>query len=89
MTDKLRVAAQAVVDITDQEGYCGPETIGYAIEALRAVLAEPQQCEYRRRAGVVWDTSCGINSVLPMDAGKRIFCFHCGKPIKFVRGDDE
>ena len=42
MTDQLRAAAQAVVDVTDQEGYCGPETIGYAIEALRAALAEPQ-----------------------------------------------
>ena len=38
----IREAAQAVIDVTDQEGYCGPETIGYAIEALRAALAEPQ-----------------------------------------------
>ena len=40
--ESLVAAAQAVVDVTDQEGYCGPETIGYAIEALRAALAKAQ-----------------------------------------------
>ena len=88
MTDKLRAAAQALLDWIETPHHVHAYPHKKA-DDLRAALAEPQQCEYRRGAGVVWDTSCGINSVLPMEAGKRIFCFHCGKPIKFVRGDDE
>lgn len=84
MTD-LRQAAQAVVDAT--KFAIVPYYMKAQIEALRTALAEPQECTWTPDLRGVTTTGCGLNDVLIMEGTRAVYCFNCGKKIKFVEGE--
>ena len=84
MTDSLRAAAQAVVDEFDNYS-----RVAETIEALRTALAEPQECEWKKKNDWMWRLSCdGTDEEIHL-ARYMKFCYGCGKKIKFVENANE
>ena len=61
----------------------------YAAHIVRAVsaLAEPQECTWTPDLRGITTTDCGLNDVLIMEGTRAVYCFNCGKKIKFVEGE--
>ena len=97
MTD-WRQAAQQALQALEQ---CGLDDthrsyeFGHAARAaLRALLAQPDKCEWAQEdeSSDAWDTGCGstflINDGTPSENGMRYCCF-CGKTLIGVPFEQE
>jgi hypothetical protein len=97
MTD-WRQAAQQALQALEQ---CGLDDTHRSYEfehaaraALRALLAQPDKCEWAQEdeSSDAWDTGCGstflINDGTPSENGMRYCCF-CGKTLIGVPFEQE